>query len=386
MDLLEYQAKQLFREISIPVLPSQKINHPRDIKSLSIAYPVVLKSQVPTGGRGRAGGIKFVQNTIDAIAAAQTIFRLPIMGEYPEVLLAEVRYNAAREFYLAVALDYSLRRPVLLGSSQGGMDLDLVMKHLQQVVVDQEFSSFYARRLVMKMGLQGNLIHSVSAIIEKMFQLFIEKDLDLVEINPLGVSPSGELMALDGKITVNDAALARHPDLLVLAEKLHLHTNGHKAILTESDFWKLEGNIGVICNGSSLAMTTLDLLYQAGGQPFGCLNLGEHHLTDDRADYLANLLQKGIDFIGNQNGVKVLLINIMDGMAFCEQVASALTNYTQHDAGGFPHIVVRLAGSDSASAKESLGAVGITLVDKLDEAVAKAVALAKPTGKRFSAS
>jgi succinyl-CoA synthetase beta subunit len=382
MDLLEYQAKELFRQICIPVLPSQKIDHPREIKSLEIPYPVVLKSQVPTGGRGRAGGIKFVENTIDAIAAAQTIFRLPIMGEYPEVLLAEARYNVQQELYLAVALDCSLRRPVLLGSVEGGMDLDLVMKHLQQVVVEQEFSSFYARRLAMKMGLRGSLIQSVSDIIEKMFDLFLEKDLDLVEINPLGVSPSGELMALDGKITVNNAALARHPDLLVLAEKVNLHSNSNKA--KNNGFWGLDGNIGVICNGAGLAMATLDMLYQTGGKPFGCIDLGENRLPEDPSCSFRDLLQKSLEISCHQNGIKVLLINIMDGLASCEEIADVIANYTQNDSGGYPHFVVRLVGSDLEAAKERLTSVGITLLPQLDEAIAKTASLAKPTGKRNS--
>lgn len=384
MDLLEYQAKELFREVGIPVLPSQQIDSPRDIKSLKIPYPVVLKSQVPTGGRGRAGGIKFVENTIDAIAAAQTIFRLPIMGEYPEVLLAEARYNAQREIYLAVALDYTLRRPVLLGSPQGGIDLDLVMKDLQQVVVDGEFSSFYARRLTMKMGLEGTLIQSVSAIVEMMFQLFLEKDLDLVEINPLGVSPTGELMALDGKVSANNAALARHPGLALLAEKRNHKTNGNKTpIPVGVDFWELEGNIAVICNGTSLAMATLDLVYQVGGKPSCCLNLGENHIPDDTPSSLCSLLERGLEFVTHQNTVKVLLINILDGVTSCDKIASVIANYAQqYGGGGYPHFIVRLAGCDINVAKERLAGEGISLVDNLDDAVAKAVTLAKPSPKR----
>src|SRR4028118_754338 len=228
MDLLEYQAKALFREVGIPVLPSQRIDHPRDLKRLQIPYPVVLKSQVPTGGRGKAGGIRFVENTIDAIAAARTIFNLPILGQYPQVLLAEARYDAEREFYLAVILDYALGRPVLLGSSQGGINVEAVMEHMQRVVVDQEFSPFYARRLALKMGLQGNLIESVSGIVQKMYQLFVQKDLDLVEINPLAISSTGEVMALDGKITVNDHALGRHSELATLASKIANSNTGQQ--------------------------------------------------------------------------------------------------------------------------------------------------------------
>ena len=280
MDLLEYQAKSLFRQMAIPILPSQRIDNPADLKGLKIPYPVVLKSQVRAGGRGRAGGIKFVENTIDAVAAAQTIFNLPIESEYPQVLLAEAKYNADQELYLAVLLDPVARRPVLLGSSQGGMDVEGSIEQMQQVAVDQEFSPFYARRLTLKMGLQGDLIQSVSTIVEKMYRLFVEKDLDLVEINPLGISPTGEVMALDGKVTANDDALGRHPDFAALSgkrqssglarERRSLHAPGdrlhsHSKVQQSPEFdpkskspisnseslqlIELDGNIAILCNG-----------------------------------------------------------------------------------------------------------------------------------------
>ncbi|MGB3560173.1 MAG: ATP-grasp domain-containing protein, partial [Geitlerinemataceae cyanobacterium] len=214
MDLLEYQAKELFRQVKIPVLPSQKINYPQELKALKIPYPIVLKSQVRAGGRAKAGGIKFAGNTIDAVAAAQAIFHLPIRGEYPEVVLAEAKYNAKREFYLAIVLDRCARRPMLLGSTQGGIDIDLTRSQMQHVLVCEQFSPFYARRLTQKMGLKGDEIEPVSSVIEKMYQLFLQNDLDLVEINPLGIRSNGEVMALDGKVSVNDSALDRHAMLV----------------------------------------------------------------------------------------------------------------------------------------------------------------------------
>ncbi|MGD1920079.1 MAG: ATP-grasp domain-containing protein [Pleurocapsa sp.] len=165
MELLEYQAKELFRMVGIPILPSQTIKDSRKIKQLQIPYPVVLKSQVRAGGRGKVGGVKFVANTIDAIAAARTIFNLSILGEYPEVILAEAHYNAEREFFLAIVLDYELQCPVLLGSAYGGMNVNALLANLQQVVINTEFSLFHARRLAACMGLSGNLICSVSEII-----------------------------------------------------------------------------------------------------------------------------------------------------------------------------------------------------------------------------
>ncbi|HEY9849303.1 MAG TPA: succinate--CoA ligase subunit beta [Leptolyngbyaceae cyanobacterium] len=409
MDLLEYQAKELFREIGIPVLPSQRIDCPRDLKGLKIPYPVVLKSQVPIGGRGKAGGIKFVENTIDAIAAAQTIFHLPIMGKYPEVLLAEARYNAEREFYLAVALDYTLRRPVLLGSPQGGVDVEAVMQQMQQVVVEERFSPFYARKLALKMGLQGSLIESVSNIVVAMYKLFVEKDLDLVEINPLGVSPSGELMALDGKITANDSALERHPDLTALLPKLETNlplnyhrNNGNKRTSNKENNWQSEGNIAIICNGMGLGMATLDLIQQVGGKPAKLMNLGED-ITGKKAENLCDRLQEELQNITQENGIKVVVINILSGVPSCDKIASAIANFlspnsvevsnssainelfhkeTTKELSNYPKLVVRLAGTGQEEAKERLKGLGVFVVDTFDEVVLQAVAFTKGTGKR----
>lgn len=413
MDLLEYQAKELFREIGIPVLPSQRIDSPRDIKALKIPYPVVLKSQVPTGGRGRAGGIKFVENTIDAIAAAQTIFHLPIMNQYPEVLLAEARYDAKKEFYLAVALDYTLGRPVLLGSPQGGIDVEAVMEQMEQVVVEQEFSPFYARRLALKMGLQGNQIQSVSAIVESMYKLFVQKDLDLVEINPLGVNLNGEVMALDGKVTVNDCALERHPDLAVLAAKVRrgkphsCHTTDEDAALPlNGNLWELEGNIGIVCNGTGLAMAILDSVYQAGGKPGSCLNVGEE-VPSNATDTLCDRLERGLETIAHENSIKVLLVNILGGVTSGDEIAGVIGNFIQRNYGDAlvspsttagvrrkstsggetrnghcPHFVLRLAGGELEAVKLRLAELGVFVANSLDEAVSQAVTLTKPTGKR----
>lgn len=177
MDLFEYQVKEWFGKIGIPVLPSQIIDHPTELKRLKISYPIVLKSQVHSEGRAKAGGVRFVETTIDAIAAAQNIFNLPILGELPEVLLAEAKYEAEQEFYLAVVLDTAVCRPVLLGCQEADVDWESAGEKMQHVVVDQDFSPYYARRLALKMGLQGALMQSLSAVVEKMYELFVEKDL-----------------------------------------------------------------------------------------------------------------------------------------------------------------------------------------------------------------
>lgn len=391
MDLLEYQAKEWFREMGIPVLPSQRIDRIGDLKGLKIPYPVVLKSQVRTGGRGRAGGVRIVTNTIDAIAAAQTIFHLPILGEVPEVLLAEAKYNADREFYLAVVLDSATRRPVLLGSPQGGIDVESSEELLQQVVVDREFSPFYARKLIIKMGLQGALIGSVSNIVEKMYQLFLLKDLDLVEINPLGVSATGELMALDGKVTVNSRAIARHCDISLMAQKMANRANSQNYfdILNNADLIDRAGNIGILGNGAGLVMATLDLVSDAGGKVKTCLNIGHGSNLDPSKPSFSARLEQGLELLARDKNIQVILVNILGSVLKGVKVAESMSKFveshsmskTRH-AAPHPRLIVRFAGSELDSAQAQLATLAIPLVENLDEAVSQTVRQAKSSPAR----
>lgn len=340
MDLVEYQAKELFREVGIPTLPFQTIYNPRELKQLQIPYPIVLKSQVKVGGRGKAGGIRFVANTIDAIAAARNIFNLPILGEYPKVVLAEARYDAEAEFFLAVVLDYQLQRPVLLGSAQGGINVEPLLDNLKQVVVEGEFSPFYARRLTVKMGLSGDLIQSVSAVVAKMYRLFQTKDLDLIEINPLGVNSQGELMALDGKIIINNLALARHLDVMALQTSWSDLSCRSKAAEAKTDLpptikptkwlnWQDQtGKIAIICNSKDLAVLTWDLLCQGEGKPACCV------LIDDSKDSpkvdsvsLQQQLSQVLAEISQISNINVVLVNILAAKEINNVIAQTIIQY-----------------------------------------------------------
>ncbi|MDX2231243.1 MAG: succinate--CoA ligase subunit beta [Leptolyngbyaceae cyanobacterium bins.349] len=402
MDLLEYQAKELFREMGIPVLPSQRIDRPKDLKGLTIPYPVVLKSQVYIGGRGRVGGVKFVENTIDAIAAAQTIFNLPIMGEYPKMLLAEAKYDADQEFYLAVALNRSVRRPVLLGSPQGGVDVQAAIDQMQHIIVEQDFSPYYARRLAIKMGLQGTLIETVSSIVEKMYQLFITHDLDLVEINPLGISATGEVMALDGKVSANDDALARHPQLVSLITKLG--GNPPEASELSSVGMDTNGDIGIICNGAGLTMATMDLVGEAGGKTASFLNIGGETRWDTSPDLLKQRLAQGLELMTQQKSIRVILINLISNLVPCDEMAEVIIAYLKRRAPQprpialrseairpdpvradpvfsptkrGPALVIRLIGCQSDRARTLLEAAQLSLLENLDEAVTEALSFVK---------
>lgn len=346
MELLEYQAKELFSIVGIPILPSLTIRDARKIKQLQIPYPVVLKSQVRSGGRGKAGGVKFVANTIDAIAAARSIFNLSILGEYPEVILAEAHYNTERELFLAIVLDYDLRCPVLLGSAWGGMNTDSLLANLQQVAITEEFTLFYARHLAARMGLSGNLICSVSEIIAKMYRLFTEQDLDLIEINPLGVNAQGELMALDGKIKINDHALARQPITVTFNFSAQQRASGQQSNWQTQrklsqvnwrwlDWQHQNGKVAMICSSFDSALLTRDLLAQ-NKVVTACSALIENSLATERdnlelyREQLLSILQELESFAG----IKVIILNIWDTEAVNREIVQTIVNYCQ----GLPEV------------------------------------------------
>ncbi|MBW4633289.1 MAG: succinate--CoA ligase subunit beta [Iphinoe sp. HA4291-MV1] len=406
MDLLEYQVKEWFAKIGIPVLPSQRIDHPTDLKRLKIRYPIVLKSQIHAGERAKAGGVRFVETTIDAIAAAQSIFNLPILGQLPEVLLAEAKYDIEQEFYLAVVLDTAVCRPVLLGCTEADdIDWESASEKMQHVVVEQEFSPFYARRLALKMELQGALMQSVSTVVEKMYQLFVEKDLDLVEINPLGVSPSGQVMALNGNIRVNERAIGRHPDITEMATKILNRYTSSETIrnLSDWDVVEMHGKIAILGNGAGSIMATLDLVVNSGGKPGVCVNLRHASVTETSPTTFRSRLEKALKNLATDKSIQVILINFLGSIPQGTEVSEVIGNFVENSTselkpytirsnssknrreGYFPRLVVRLAGSEFDTTRKDIAALktltdtSIVVSENLDDAVAEAVRLARST-------
>ncbi|MEY3255671.1 MAG: hypothetical protein RLZZ29_802 [Cyanobacteriota bacterium] len=399
MDLLEYQVKEWFNKIGIPVLPSQRIDHPTDLKRLKIPYPIVLKSQVYANDRSQVGGVKIVETTIDAIAAAQSIFSLPIGGELPKVLLAESKYDAQEEFYLAVVLDTVISRPVLLGCKY----IDWQSPNMQYVVVEQEFSPFYARRLAYLMGLRGGLMQSVSDIVTKMYHLFLHKDLDLVEINPLGVSSSCQVMTLNGKIRVNERAINRHPDIAEIATKI-ARDPGSKRIngmLVDMLGWNNQGEIGILANGTGSALTTWDAVVAEGGKPAVSLNLRHSWSNHTEPTKFSQRMETGLKVLAADCNIRVILINLLGTIPELSEVPRVMTDFmalqleelrcflnTPHKTlpQRLPKIVMRLAGNDFQLDRKSLLSIlqlqseNFILVENLDLAVKEAVSLTKSPG------
>ncbi|NJL97688.1 MAG: succinate--CoA ligase subunit beta [Synechococcaceae cyanobacterium SM2_3_2] len=320
MDLLEYQAKELFQQAGIPVLPSQRIDQSSQLKWLKIPYPIALKSQVRGGGRGKVGGVRFADNTIDAIATAQVLFGLTINGELPTALLAEAKYQFREEYYLAIRIDPTLRRPVLLGSRRGGIQIDERAETIQRVAVSVSFAPYHARHLASRMGLQGSLLLAVADVLERMYDLFSRLDLNLIEINPLGVSAAGEVMALDGKVVVNPEGMHRQPQLMALltsdppmqpgsqdwagrvqqvgmrwidlepvALGAHSDDPGGEGAKGASGFSTHPESLVVLSNGTGLLLATLDRLHAQGIPVESCL------IVPERGD--PETLRQGFDLL-----------------------------------------------------------------------------------------
>ncbi len=364
MELLEYQAKQLFEQVGIPTLPSQIIADPRELKQLQIPYPIVLKSQVRAGGRGKAGGIKRVQNTIDAIAAARNIFNLAIAGQYPDVLLAEAHYERKQEIFLAVVLDYELQRPVLLGSAHGGMEIDQLLANLHQVVIKDFFSPFQARHLLNKMGIRGALVPALSDIIKKMYDLLLTKDLELVEINPLGINQAGELMALDGKVTVHDTALRKHPEIALFYEHQNQLSFTPEAAPLSWHHDVQGGTVGIVCYGVGAAALIWDLLHDLKGHPACCWLLGPRAQGRVFSPYdLDEQIETILEQLAALPQIKVILLNLVAEAEINQRILATLTAH-------FPQLAIAPAGDPDPELPELPQQIIVRCLPSLDPAIA----------------
>ncbi|MEO0947577.1 MAG: ATP-grasp domain-containing protein [Cyanobacteria bacterium J06641_5] len=346
--LLEYQAKELLRSVGVTLLPAQNLHSPAQVRDLRLPYPIALKSQVPD--RDRAGGIRFAANAIDAFASARAIFNLAIDGEHPEALLAEVRFQSEREYYLAVVLDDQLQRPVLVGAL---LDADGQAISCYRVAVEAEFSPYYARRLSLRLGLVGEEMLAVGTIVEKMYRLLVAKDLARIEIDPLAIDRNGELAILDAKVFVDRRALGRHPDLAAWlpARAPHAVKFAPQSILLLGD-----------CESLLLAMG--DLLAAAPtAVPWEVLSVA----ADTELDALVAQIHAAGVVVASFGGDSTAALLV------AEAIARAAANLAGTAAA--PPIVLRIVGGPPAAVRERLANIPICWPQDLEAAIAKALEL-----------
>jgi len=367
--LFEFEAKDLFEEVGIPLEKERKIiYYPEELISKKLNYPAALKTQVLDGKRGIAGGIKFADNLEEAIQKSKEIFDLEIKGEKPSKILIEPKVKIKKEFYLSITLDRENKCPILLGSSEGGMEIESSL-NIKKVLCTQEYSPALGRKLCYLMNLKNQEFKIFSQIINKIYDLYLRYDLDLIEINPLAQLENGSIVALDGKISINENSLERQPRFAnqKIEHLSDLSEREKKASMVGLNLVELgEGNIGILCNGAGLTMATMDLVRFKGGKPANFLDIG------GGAD--KNKVNAALKLVTDNPEVNTLFINILGGITSCDQVAIPLVDFKKN----FPNhnLVVRLLGNNQELAKKMLQGTGIEFVDNLSQAVESAIKIA----------
>jgi len=357
MKLFEYRGKELFDNYGIAVPNGKLVASEKDFSNLS--FPLVLKAQVPIGGRGKAGGIKTVDNLKDAKEKLSKILGMDIRGYTVGKVLAEEMADIKKELYLSISLDRSKRMPCIMASASGGMDIESVPdKEVFKEWVNPliGIQSFNIRATVSKLGLDKEQGKEVSKVLTKIYKLFREYDCELVEINPLIIKGDGGVMALDSKVTINDDAMFRHQD--IEPELVELTPLEKEAKEKGIAFVQLGGNIGVIANGAGLTMATLDALTHFKGEGGVFLDLGG---TDDpeKVKEAFELMKKAKP--------KVIFLNLFGGITKCDTVATGVKAVITKEGIDCP-VITRIKGMNEDKAKEILKDAGLITATTLQDA------------------
>jgi succinyl-CoA synthetase beta subunit len=354
VDLYEHQGKELFRRFGIPVSEGRLATTPEEARAAAEALggPVVVKAQVLTGGRGKAGGIKLATDAEEAEARAREILGLDIRGHVVRTLWIEQASEIAKEYYLSVTFDRGEKKPLFMLTTQGGVDIEevaarspekLARLHVEPLV---GFQPFEARWLCFTAGIDDpGEQKQVAAIVEKLYEAFVSCDAMLCEINPLVVTPEGEVRSLDSKFTVDDNALFRLPEVAAMRDLDALDPLEREAREKGVTYVKLDGQVGILGNGAGLVMSTLDVIAQVGGRPANFCDLGGGGDAEG--------VVQALEVIANDPQVKGILFNIFGGITRCDEVARGILDALGRMAISQP-IVTRLDGTNAEEGRRLL--------------------------------
>ncbi len=379
MDLYEYQGKELFRRFGIPVSEGRLATSPQEARAAAEALggPVVVKAQVLTGGRGKAGGVKLADDPADAGAKAKDILGLDIRGHVVRKLWIEQASDIAKEYYLSLTFDRGAKQPLYLLTTEGGVEIEQVAAEkpdaLARLHVDplEGFQPYQARRLIYGAGIDDpNEQKQILAIIEKLYGCFVEADAMLCEVNPLIVTPDGQVRALDSKFTVDDSALFRHADIAEMRDVEAADPQERFAREKGVTYVKLDGDVGILGNGAGLSMSTVDVVVVAGGRPANFCDLGGGGDAQGVVDALA--------VITSDAQVRSIFFNIFGGITRCDEVARGILSALEQMRIELP-IVVRLDGTNAEEGRRLLAEAAPPNLDvepTMLEAAQRAVELA----------
>ncbi|MFM8752901.1 MAG: ADP-forming succinate--CoA ligase subunit beta [Actinomycetota bacterium] len=385
MDLFEYQARDLFEAHGVPVLAGAVATTANEaqVAAEKIGGKVVVKAQVKIGGRGKAGGVKLAENPADAFEKAQAILGMDIKGHTVHKVMIAAAAPLESEYYLAILLDRAARSFLVMASVSGGMDIEEVAhktpEKLAKVHIDpnEGISLATALDIVRKGGFPADVENGVADVLVTLWKTFQTSDATLVEVNPLVKTADGRIIALDGKVTLDDNAAFRHPDHEALID--HAATNPLEALAKEKDlnYVKLDGEVGVIGNGAGLVMSTLDVVAYAG-EKFG--GVKPANFLDIGGGASAQVMADGLSIILGDPAVKSVFVNVFGGITACDAVANGIVQALAMlgDKATKP-IVVRLDGNNVNEGRRILNEANHPLVqqlDTMDGAAARAAELA----------
>ncbi len=359
MDLYEYQGKELFRRAGIPVSAGRLAESPQEARAAAqeLGGPVVVKAQVLTGGRGKAGGIKLAGNPDEAEQKAKEILGLDIRGHVVRRLWIEQASDIAKEYYLSITFDRGAKQPLFMFTTQGGVEIEQVAEEnpdaLLRLHVDpaEGYQPWVARRLIYGAGVEDpGEQKQISAIVEQLYRAFIEFDAMLCEINPLIVTPDGTVKALDSKFTVDDNSLFRHPDIAEMRDTTAVDPIETFARQKGVTYVKLDGNVGICGNGAGLAMSTVDVVAHVGGRPANFCDLGGGGSAEGVVDAL--------EVITRDPQVTSIFFNIFGGITRCDEVARGILEALERLDMSRYAIVVRLDGTNAVEGRQILADAG----------------------------
>jgi succinyl-CoA synthetase beta subunit len=354
MDLYEYQGKELFGRFGIPVSEGRLATSPEEARKAAeeLGGQVVVKAQVLTGGRGKAGGIKLADGPDEAAAHAEAILGMDINGHVVRKLWIEAASDIEREYYLSLTFDRGEKQALFMFTKEGGVDIEEVAAErpeaLAKLHVDplEGFQPYQARRLIYGAGIEDESEQKqIAKIAERLYTAFVGADAMLCEINPLIVTPDGEVKALDSKFTVDDNALYKHPDIAEMRDLEAYPPEERQAREKDVTYVKLDGEVGVLGNGAGLVMSTLDVVALAGGRPANFCDLGGGGDAQGVVDAL--------EIISADPQVRSILFNIFGGITRCDEVARGILQALEQMTIGEP-IVVRLDGTNAEEGRELL--------------------------------
>ena len=368
MNVHEYQAKKLLSDFGVKVPGGQVVFSADEVSEVldtlnSAKY--VVKAQIHAGGRGKGGGIKVVDNSHDAMEAADEIIGMNLVthqtgpeGKTVGSVLIEEASSIEKEFYLGMVIDRSREKVVVMGSPEGGVEIEEVAAKSPEKIIKEHvdislgIQPYQCRKIAYFMGLEGGAVRQAVSFISSLYRVFIEKDCSLAEINPLVLTSDGNIVALDAKINFDDNALFRHRDIAGLRDRDEEDPLELEASDAGISFVKLDGNIGCLVNGAGLAMATMDIIKHHGGEPANFLDVGGGATTEQ--------VTKAFKMILSDENVKAIFVNIFGGIMKCDTIADGIVEAAGEVGMNVP-LVVRLEGTNVEAGREILSNSGLDI-------------------------